>query len=75
MEEATKTERLVEIFSLLDLGFCAQASMSFNKSSMRDTRVLLSETSGPAVSRMRGRVGVQMDMLTANYPPQYRIDV
>jgi len=49
MEEATKTEPLAEIFNLLDLRFCAQASISFSKSSMRDILVPLSKTSGPAV--------------------------
>ena len=43
------TEHLVEIFNLSDLGFCAQAPISFNKSSTRDIRVPLSNTSGPAV--------------------------
>ena len=49
MDETAEMEPLAEIFNLLDLRFCAQASMSFSKSSMRDTRVLLPKTSGPAV--------------------------
>ena len=48
MDGTAETERLVEILSLSDLGSCAQASISFSKISMRDIRVLLSRTSGPA---------------------------
>jgi len=49
VDETTETGPLADIFNLLDLRFCAQASISFSKSSMRETRVLLSKTSGPAV--------------------------
>lgn len=40
-------EPLAEI---LDLLFCAQASISLSRRSMRDVRVSLSKTSGPAKS-------------------------
>jgi hypothetical protein len=77
MNKTTKTEPLAEIFNLLDLRFCAQASMSFSKISMRDILVPLSKTSGPAVGgvKMRGRIVMEMGLHTADYPSQYRIDV
>ena len=77
MDGTTETERLVEIFNLSDLEPRAQASISFSKSSMMDIRVPLSKTSGPAVGgvRMRGRGRMKIELVTADYLSQYRLDV
>jgi hypothetical protein len=63
MGERAKTEPLIEIFESLDLMFCARALISLSKSSMRDIRVPLSKTSGPAEGgscRMRGWIGMRV---------------
>ena len=68
---------MAEIFKSLDLVFCAQASISSSKSSMRDVLVALSKTSSPAEGEYRDE-GIDLEMgmglRTADYPCQCRID-